>query len=326
MGMYDYLNDEQVKCFPKAIITLPDTLNNSYIYYSGGSLHYFKRNSKVTYCQYYYNYGKNFNIIDFFSEYNEGIIIHIIRNGRNRGFLTLNNELKDIFKYPCYDDRGNKLLFKNKEELLHCFNMKQTIRELMLKQDNPCFREFMNYFKNSTKEERETIEGKKIIEDLENKVNLERKKHDEELEPYLKEQDKYYLEDNNVFEYFGALVYGLVNLMNSLKSKENLSFFISDERLVFIVCYNEMIKLLKINDFIKNYQNFLNLPEKMYFNLLKDIDKLMDYYKEISSLKFTKENFNEQYALKDILNGRYKEYYLKYNILPYENFDYSIWE
>ena len=33
-----------------------------------------------------------------------------------------------------------------------------------------------------------------------------------------------------------------------------------------------------------------------------------------------------RYLLVDILNGRYKEHYLKYNVLPFEGFDYDSWK
>ena len=45
----------------------------------------------------------------------------------------------------------------------------------------------------------------------------------------------------------------------------------------------------------------------------------------VDAEEFKKEDFNEKYALRDVLDGRYKKAYKKYNIIPYKNFDYSIW-
>ena len=91
MGMYDYLGEEQVKCFgvPTVGVT-PNGENNFnlFIHCMGGNLRYYHRGSSVPYKTPFYNYGKDFMVFDCRTfNYDEPIVddelwVHIIKNGR----------------------------------------------------------------------------------------------------------------------------------------------------------------------------------------------------------------------------------------------------
>ena len=78
MGLYNYLGNNQVKCF-----TIPNMIINSNgnleIYCLEGKFIGYKRGSKVPYKTLYYNYGENFLIFDYRGViYDEIPLIHII--------------------------------------------------------------------------------------------------------------------------------------------------------------------------------------------------------------------------------------------------------
>ena len=87
MGMYDIINDDQVKMFAVCFPVLED--NGEYdIYVSGGECKSYNTNDEVPWKKRYYNLGKNFDIVDMFSDdYSfdvgvEAILIHQIRDGK----------------------------------------------------------------------------------------------------------------------------------------------------------------------------------------------------------------------------------------------------
>lgn len=90
MGLYDYLGEEQVKCFgvPTVGITPEGDSFKLFIHCMGGNLRYYPRGSAVPYKTSFYNYGKNFMVFDYRTfNYGEPICddelrVHIIRNGR----------------------------------------------------------------------------------------------------------------------------------------------------------------------------------------------------------------------------------------------------
>ena len=90
MGMYDYLGDEQVKCFgvPTVGITPNGDTFKLFVNSMGGNLRYYHRGSTVPYKTPFYNYGKDFMVFDYrtfnYGEpiYHDGLMVHIIKNGR----------------------------------------------------------------------------------------------------------------------------------------------------------------------------------------------------------------------------------------------------
>lgn len=86
MGMYDVINSEQVKAFPWAHF-YKDKILNTLICYSGGNLNNYNTGDTVPYKNFYYNYGKNFMILDIniipdsdYADYD--FILHVIRDGK----------------------------------------------------------------------------------------------------------------------------------------------------------------------------------------------------------------------------------------------------
>lgn len=85
MGMYDTINDEQVKVF-----TVPVGYGDN-IRLTGGSLLYFGNGDDVPYKTWWYDYTDNFNIIDEYAHAvnpNEPVIVHKIREGKVAGTLS----------------------------------------------------------------------------------------------------------------------------------------------------------------------------------------------------------------------------------------------
>lgn len=90
MGMYDYLGEEQVKCFgvPTVGIRPKDDGFQLFTHCMGGNLRYYHKGSTVPYKTPFYNYGKDFMVFDYRTfNYGEPIIddelrVHIIKNGR----------------------------------------------------------------------------------------------------------------------------------------------------------------------------------------------------------------------------------------------------
>lgn len=91
MGLYDYLGDEQVKCFGRASVGITPNQDGTFqlfVHCVGGDLKYYHRGSTVPYKTPFYNYGKDFMVFDYrtfnYEEpiINEELMVHIIRNGR----------------------------------------------------------------------------------------------------------------------------------------------------------------------------------------------------------------------------------------------------
>ena len=82
---------------------------------------------------------------------------------------------------------------------------------------------------------------------------------------------------------------------------------------------NEILNKIDINDFFTKYN--ITDTESVY----KNIKRIQKMEAKLRQIEYKKEDFNEKYALRDVLDGRYKKAYKKYNIIPYKNFDYSIW-
>lgn len=111
MGMYDTLNDEQVKCFPWYSFDVISLSPEGSIGGHGGKLKYYGNGSEIPYRSLAYNYGKNFIIFDFTPEFCTGEIgewaAHVIENGR----------LKASFYRKDADDEFEKMLKKSTKNI-----------------------------------------------------------------------------------------------------------------------------------------------------------------------------------------------------------------
>lgn len=106
MGLYDYLGDTQVKCFPVPVVKLNKPPYHEYnkeglgFFSLSGSLKSYPRGCSVPYKTLYYNYGKDFMVFDYrtfdydtpedykFDE--KGLLVHIIVNGRYHRSVSYN--------------------------------------------------------------------------------------------------------------------------------------------------------------------------------------------------------------------------------------------
>lgn len=326
MGMYDTINDEQVKIFYVPCISLNDgpMANNSCVTYSGGSLDYFDKNDEIPYVTYWYNLGKDFNIIDLFPYEHDYSIVHIIRNGKNQGIKLLKELTDNDFCFSTYDDHGNKLNFSNLNEVN---DYKQILDDIKNIQKTLCYSAWHNYMQYLR-----TMKDNVVLEELEEltyQMKLEQRQNDLKLKPFIEKKEKYLCADilGNDFSTFGSLIYGLQNKRFENILNGEYDFCITDDRLTFIVAYNELkIYLDKGDQFLKDYFNTMQLPYYMAEKIINDILEIQEKYEKMQKVVIPKDKISEAYLLVDILNGRYKEHYLKYNVLPFEGFDYDSWK
>lgn len=133
MGMYDTINDEQVKVF-----SVPVGHGND-VWLSCGSLIYFGDGSEVPYKTWWYNYTKDFNIIDDMDHIfnpDEPIIIHKIRDGKVVSTITgWENVLHSDFDginlcVSYYGDLLKIRSYKEAEQYLKNTKEYHTIREI----------------------------------------------------------------------------------------------------------------------------------------------------------------------------------------------------
>lgn len=121
MGMYDMINDEQVKCFPVVY------LYNGIPAYSMGSLNSYHVGDVVPYRTLYYNYTKDFNVIELnvwrnaFAPYD--FILHVIRDGKVICTKTDSADDADFSGANMVINYfGNPINIRSAEEIYECLN------------------------------------------------------------------------------------------------------------------------------------------------------------------------------------------------------------
>ena len=89
MGMYNYLNGEQIKCFPVPMVYIDNGEKGHVSINSvGGLLNVYNLGDSVPYRSNIYNYGKDFMVFDYRGF--EGVYtIHFIKDGKVSTFYTL---------------------------------------------------------------------------------------------------------------------------------------------------------------------------------------------------------------------------------------------
>ena len=94
MGLYDFINGEQVKIFYTPIFD--ENCPEEPTWHSGGTMSDYNNGDEVILKTYYYNRPKNFVVIDE-HENGDSAIIHIIKDGKVYGTFTLKDvDEKDI--------------------------------------------------------------------------------------------------------------------------------------------------------------------------------------------------------------------------------------
>lgn len=126
MGMYDYINGEQVKIFFHPIYE--DRAKNTW--HSGGSLLGYKDGDSITLKTLYYKRPKNFIVLDE-NEYEERPILHIIKDGKIHSTIELKDAVDTLFENnECVlTYYGQEINLKTKEDCLNYIRDQKTLYE-----------------------------------------------------------------------------------------------------------------------------------------------------------------------------------------------------
>lgn len=206
MGMYDTLNDWQVKCFHWV------SFYKGGISYHGGDLKYYCNGSEIPYKKPHYNYGKNFVILDLNrcpdSEYwDYDYILHVIIDGKLKD--TFENKIGEIdwgIIQNVVDYYGTFLNIHNSNDLL---NYMKEQRECWEKYDvinsrsNELFREWTKYLKgfgllDKEKDKDEIEHRKRKINEIQRLIDEEKKRTESEKEKLSNSIDKWFVDTSDI--------------------------------------------------------------------------------------------------------------------------------
>ena len=252
----------------------------------------------------------------------------MIRNGKNTGYVELPNFTDELFNCVNYDDRGDKLKINNISDFNDCLNARNAFKEALANLPNEAHSRMFLWSREHAMEKDKSEETIKERDILMKAMIEETKNHEIILKPFREKIGSYYdncnFENLIAYEHFGAITYSLHRLAKNLLSMEKISFVVRDERLIFATAYDEMKTLLNSSEnFLSQYFLCLNVDKRsrrVFRNMLKFIE---ESYDKIINMRIEKENLNDRYVLKDIEEGKYKKYYLKYCIEPYIGFKYN---
>ena len=322
MGMYDTINNEQVKIFAICYPILEEN-SNVVLGANGGNLRYFDKGDEVPYKTLYYNIGENFDIFDMpiFANDEEQTVIHRIRDGKNIGSIPLEYLRNQDICETAFTRHGNRLIDMNIDKVNHYLEsiekkkVARTVSDRLSREYWAAFREFKDgkIAESELEIKRQKLSERSEYEEIHfiNKIN-------KEVSEYLK--DDFIYEDSSDYQLLGAIVSSMPEYNEIIPLLDRP--VVQDHRLNYIAYIskmNEILNKIDINDFFIKYN--ITDTESVY----KNIKRIQKMEAKLRQIEYKKENLNEQYALHDVLDGRYKEAYKKYNVTPYKNFDYSIW-
>lgn len=116
MGMYDYINGEQVKCFYTPLFCDYELLDDTCISHSGGSLKSFNTGDIVPINTLAYNYPSDFVIYD----YRNDDFVHIIRDSKVFNTVKIRDLYsKDILNLKIIDNYGRTLNIKSSKDFFN---------------------------------------------------------------------------------------------------------------------------------------------------------------------------------------------------------------
>lgn len=316
MGMFDEINGEQIKTFYTAFCTLAidDPIfgkSNSELspWFSGGSLKYFKNGDTVPYQTFWYNMGKDFNILDFNDWQGDEPIAHIIRDGKVVKTINISDITEEELQFDNYDYNDSKLNIHTKEDLIAFNDARKAVIDKIDNEKNDAHRA-LSEFVFSGKEDEE--EFKKLMD----AADKEQEENDKMLEPYIAKRNSFLIDDtNDEYIRIGAIINTLLNSIEHLDYKFNAHVFLK-----FIVTYNHFLEILNGSK-LDDYMNGMNFDEDFKKEILKNIDVIKEYYETIKDYVPQKADIENQYDFKNIESGRYDVLYKKYNIKPYQEFD-----
>ncbi len=158
MGMYDYLNGEQVKCFSIPLSYIEKNENNEdtvCLTSMGGLLEVYNKGDEVPYRSTIYNYGEDFIVYDY-RGYSDSIYVHIIKNGKVSDYFKLSELPKLIPVLPVINNQGDILKISSRDDY---FNISKDYKEYIdnkyfngLKQIRHLFDEYIELLRQGIEE------------------------------------------------------------------------------------------------------------------------------------------------------------------------------
>ena len=143
MGMYDYINGEQIKCFYSPIF------NKDYgVWHSGGSLIGYSNGDELPLKTMYYKYASNLAILDIIDIAKKEYLLHIIKDGKVfksvSGKDLIDEDLKNIESFINY--YGTELNIKSKKDIINFINEKENIETSIknIRKDAKCMLDSLN--------------------------------------------------------------------------------------------------------------------------------------------------------------------------------------
>lgn len=259
--MYDYINDEQVKCFYTPIF---HDIDNDCFSLMNGNLLSFRNNVEVPYKTYYYDYGQNFIILSL-DETDCSSLFHVIKNGKV--FKTVKN-INDINKYI----NNNEKIIDNFGYILNIKTIEDFNNYKKEKKEFEILREFT--FKNINtlyKESLVTFHGLGVL-DKNSKIYKEKTKNLENI--YTKmdiEKEEIKKEFRNVSSSFYNKWYN-----NIFKEEQIFGFFINEfafaDKNEYETIKVKFLKFLDENDNILNrYIKWNNINLNELYSILENV-------------------------------------------------------
>ena len=235
MGMFDVFGSEyQVKIFTTPFI-MGDVVHFSY-----GSLHYYKEGEEVPYKTWWYNYGKNFLVLNKIM-YSESYSIHFIEDGKY--IETFDNEIPEISGRnieKIVDKYGTEIKMEKTTECLREYVANLIAYEKELSAIFERHSQSLSRLHEYCQQSEETIDQGKFAK-LVAEVNNDDVSQDEEIaEAKAKYLGKYEYVDNNDAECIGGYLGCLKEGSYSEEVFENLKDLIRSSGLSKNDYYNLM--------------------------------------------------------------------------------------
>lgn len=272
MGMYDTINGEQVKCFPWAHYYEHE------IVYSGGDLQYYENGTDVPYKKPYYNYSKNFLILDInefpdsdYTDYN--FVIHLILDGKV--FDTYKDSVPKDIPFDKIANvisyRGTLLNLHSAEDILNYIEALRKYRidyDILHEHWNELFKQVhkvmfgIGTLDKESKERKERLEKYKV---LHKQMEAEKERIADDVDALLKTMEKWYVDTTEIDPLIdlGDFIYCYLFMC----SEEHKANYTDEARLEV---YNQ-IKLKLDNDeyLLEKYCVWQELP--MTEDILKEV-------------------------------------------------------
>lgn len=275
MGLYDYLNGDQVKCFyiPNMYVDVDPLFRTKEkildIWNIGGNLKGYKNGNRVPYKSLYYYYGKNFII--FNCDHFEGTesIIHIIENGKLLASYDIDEIPNiDISKFNVFDKYGEQLNIKTVEDFLLYQNEKVSSYKEYIERTKDSSKEFAEIMK---KYHTEKEDCKKNFQEIEKRLKeIEKISNKAARDCFTPVTNKWVTkisEEDKRASVFGCLLYVLIENFKTEEQKKEIIEYYKKE------CEKHS---LSIDGEIKNYIKWMKqnnnkaITNKKIYELIKD--------------------------------------------------------